>query len=97
MQLVREHAFGRSAQPVEFADWSAYRRRMTAFSKGDRVSWGTSQGRTQGHVVEKRVKDFEFAEQKFTASSDDPAYIVESEKTGAKAAHKGSALRKLKD
>ena len=68
---------------------------MTAFAKGDRVSWSTSQGRTKGHVVEKRVKDFEFADQQFTASSDEPAYIVESEKTGAKAAHKGSALRKL--
>ena len=70
---------------------------MTGFSKGDRVSWNTSQGRTQGHVVEKRVKDFEFAEQKFTASSDEPAYIVESEKSGAKAAHKGSALRRVKN
>ena len=69
---------------------------MTSFAKGDRVSWNTSQGRTHGHVVEKRVRDFEFAEQQFTASSDDPAYIVESEKTGAKAAHKGSALTKLK-
>lgn len=69
---------------------------MTDLSKGDRVSWDTSQGRTQGHVVEKRVRDFEFADQTFTASDDEPAYIVESEKTGAKAAHKGSALRKLK-
>ena len=69
---------------------------MTDFAKGDRVSWNTSQGRTQGHVVEKRVRDFEFADQQFTASGDDPAYIVESEKTGAQAAHKGSALTKLK-
>ena len=69
---------------------------MTDFAKGDRVSWNTSQGRTQGHVVEKRVRDFEFADQQFTASSDDPAYIVESEKTGAQAAHNGSALNKLK-
>lgn len=65
-------------------------------SKGDRVSWSTSQGRTQGTVEEKRVKDFEFAGQKFTASDDEPAYIVKSEKSGDKAAHKGSALRKLK-
>ncbi len=69
---------------------------MADLSKGDRVSWGTSQGRTQGTVVEKKVKDFTFEGQKFTASSDEPAFIVESEKTGAKAAHKGSALRKLK-
>jgi hypothetical protein len=65
-------------------------------SKGDRVSWSTSQGRTRGKVVEERTRDFQFEGQKFTASADEPAYIVESEKTGAKAAHKGSALRKLK-
>lgn len=65
-------------------------------SEGDRVSWNTPQGRTQGEVVSKRTKDFEFADQHFTASEDDPAYVVSSEKTGAEAAHKGSALRKLK-
>ena len=69
---------------------------MAELSKGDRVSWGTSQGRTHGKVVEKKTKDFTFDDQKFTASSDEPAFIVESEKTGARAAHKGSALTKLK-
>lgn len=64
-------------------------------SKGDRVSWNTSQGRTHGTVEEKKTKDFTFDDQKFTASDDEPAYIVKSEKTGAEAAHKGSALRKL--
>jgi hypothetical protein len=63
---------------------------------GDRVSWNTSQGRTRGKVVQRRTEDFEFAGQSFTASADEPAFIVESEKTGAQAAHKGSALRKLK-
>jgi hypothetical protein len=62
---------------------------------GDRVSWNTSQGRTRGTVAERRTKDFEFDGQKFTASDDEPAFIVESEKSGAHAAHKGSALRKL--
>jgi hypothetical protein len=65
-------------------------------STGDRVSWNTSQGRTQGTVAEKRTKDFRFAGQSFTASDDEPAYIVTSEKSGEKAAHKGSALRRLK-
>lgn len=69
---------------------------MTAnLSKGDRVSWNTSQGRTRGEIVETKTKDFQFDGQKFTASADEPAYIIESEKTGARAAHKGSALRKL--
>jgi len=69
---------------------------MSELRAGDRVSWNTSQGRTRGRVVERKTRDFEFAGQHFTATSDDPAFIVESEKTGAKAAHKGSALRKLR-
>ena len=64
-------------------------------SVGDRVSWNTSQGRTQGRIVERKTKDFHFAGQQFTASSEEPAFVVESEKSGDKAAHKGSALRKL--
>jgi len=68
---------------------------MADLSTGDRVSWNTSQGRTHGRIVEKKTADFEFADQHFTASRDDPAFIVESEKTGARAAHKGEALRAL--
>jgi hypothetical protein len=62
----------------------------------DHVSWNTSQGRTRGKVVERRSSDFTFDGQHFTASADEPSFIVESDKTGARAAHKGSALRVLK-
>ncbi len=65
-----------------------------SYRKGDNVSWNTSQGKTHGTVQEKRTKDFQFEGQKFTASDDEPVYIVESDKTGAKAAHKESALSK---
>ena len=68
---------------------------MADVQVGDRVSWGTSQGRTQGKVVERRTSDFTFDGQDFTASRDEPKLIVESEKTGARAAHEPSALRKL--
>ena len=64
-----------------------------AISKGDTVSWNTSQGATTGKAVEKRTKEFTFAGQKFKPTDDDPYWIVESDKTGAKAAHKESALR----
>lgn len=64
-------------------------------SKGDHVSWNTPQGRTRGEIVDTREKDFTFDGQHFTASSDEPAYIVTSDKSGNQAAHKGSALRKL--
>jgi hypothetical protein len=69
--------------------------KQAPLSKGDRVSWNTSQGRTRGEVTAVRTKDFEFAGQHFTASEDDPAYIIRSEKSGSEAAHKRSALRKL--
>lgn len=66
-----------------------------SISKGNRVSWNTSQGRTQGHAVERRTSTFQLDGQKFNASSDEPYWIVESEKTGARAAHKESSLHAL--
>lgn len=63
-----------------------------AITKGDTVHWNTSQGRTTGKAVEKRVSEFTFESQKFNASKDEPYWIVESSKTGAKAAHKESSL-----
>jgi hypothetical protein len=66
-----------------------------SIAKGSRVSWNTSQGRTEGHAVERRTQNFQFDGQKFNASSDEPYWIVESEKSGARAAHKESSLRAL--
>jgi hypothetical protein len=62
---------------------------------GDRVSWNTSQGRTRGKVVERRTSDFTFAGQHFNATTEHPKLIVESDKSGARAAHEPSALRRL--
>lgn len=59
---------------------------------GDRVSWNTEQGRTQGKVVERKTADFQLAGQQFRASDDEPMFVVESEKSGKRAAHKPSAL-----
>jgi hypothetical protein len=65
-----------------------------ALSKGDAVHWNTSQGKTTGTLVQKRVEDFEFDGQTFKPTDDDPYWIVESEKSGKRAAHKESALTK---
>jgi hypothetical protein len=62
---------------------------------GDKVSWKTSQGTTEGKIVERKTKDFQFDKQHFNASEDEPKFIVESAKTGAQAAHAESALEKL--
>ena len=65
------------------------------FKHGDRVSWNTSQGMTHGKVVEKLTSDTKIEDHQVRASDDDPQYLVESEKTGARAAHKPDALKKV--
>jgi len=67
------------------------------FSAGDRVSWNTPQGRTQGRVKRKLTSRMKIGDHVVAASAENPQYLVESEKTGAKAAHRPGALRKLKD
>jgi hypothetical protein len=59
---------------------------------GSKVSWNTSQGETHGKVVERKTKDFQLDGQHFTASDDEPKWVVESDKTGKQAAHASSAL-----
>ncbi len=63
-----------------------------AISKGSAVSWNTPQGTTHGTAVEKRTASFQLDGQTFRASDDEPYWVVESEKSGAKAAHKESSL-----
>ncbi|KIC70331.1 DUF2945 domain-containing protein [Kocuria rhizophila] len=62
------------------------------FSTGDRVQWNTPQGPTQGTVRSEHTDEFEFKDQTFKATDEDPVYVVESEKTGSRAAHHVSAL-----
>jgi plastocyanin len=61
---------------------------------GDKVSWETSQGETHGVVEKKQTTDTKIKSHQVKASKDDPQYIVKSDKTGAKAAHKPEALHK---
>ncbi len=63
--------------------------------KGDKVSWNTSQGRTQGTIVREQTSATCIKSHKVAASKDDPQYIVESDKTGKLAAHKGDALARV--
>ncbi|MET3858295.1 MULTISPECIES: DUF2945 domain-containing protein [unclassified Rhizobium] len=62
--------------------------------KGDHVVWKTSQGETTGTVVKKQTSPTKIKGHQIKASRSDPQVIVESSKTGAKAAHKPSALKK---
>ena len=60
---------------------------------GDEVAWETSQGETTGKVVEKVTERTRIKGHVVAASPENPEYIVESDKTGARAAHKPEALK----
>ena len=62
---------------------------------GDRVAWESSGGRSVGKVVKKQTAPTSMKGHKVAASRDNPEYIVQSDKSGARAAHKPGALRKL--
>ena len=62
--------------------------------KGDKVSWDSSQGTVKGKVVGKITKPTAIKTHKVAASKENPEYRVKSDKTGAEAAHKASALKK---
>jgi len=64
------------------------------FSKGDKVTWNTPQGQTTGKVVEKLTEVTEVVGHHVVASKEEPQYLVESEKSGKRAAHKPEALTK---
>ncbi|WP_222548012.1 DUF2945 domain-containing protein [Asaia lannensis] len=64
------------------------------FRKGDDVTWNTRNGETEGHVVKTVTKPMKIKNNKVKASKDDPKVLVESDKTGARAAHKPDALHK---
>ncbi|WP_439471920.1 DUF2945 domain-containing protein [Brevundimonas sp.] len=62
---------------------------------GDKVEWRHSQGESTGKVVRKVTRTTHIKNHKVAASPEHPEYIVESGKTGARAAHTRSGLRKL--
>ena len=64
------------------------------FRAGDKVKWDHSQGTTTGTVVRKLTKPTRIKTYKVAASPENPEYLVESGKTGARAAHKPTELRK---
>lgn len=67
------------------------------FEKGDRVEWNTSQGKTEGTVEKKLTSPMKIKDHEVAASKSNPEYLVESSKSGKKAAHKPEALRKIDD
>jgi hypothetical protein len=62
--------------------------------KSDKVSCEASQGKTMGKVIMKQSSDTHIKGHKVKASENDPQMIVESEKSGKRAADKPGSLKK---
>jgi hypothetical protein len=56
------------------------------------LAYPSRHGDQQGNGGVLEQSEFTFDGQKFNASHDEPYWIVQTEKTGAKAAHKESSL-----
>lgn len=63
-------------------------------SRGDAVEWNTSQGKTRGKVKKRVTSPTRIKGHEVKASDENPQYVVESDRSGAEAAHKPGALKK---
>ncbi|MGI8955999.1 MAG: DUF2945 domain-containing protein [Chthoniobacterales bacterium] len=61
---------------------------------GDEVEWRTSQGKTSGVVKKKLTSKRKIKSHVVAASKENPEYLVQSNNSGALAAHKPGALQK---
>lgn len=62
---------------------------------GDKVEWSSSGGESVGKVVKKVTSPMKIKSHKVAASPDNPEYLVESDKSGGRAAHKPGSLKKV--
>ena len=63
---------------------------------GDKVEWNSSQGKINGTVEKKLTAPMKIKSHEVKASKENPEFLVKSDKTGAEAAHKAEALKKVK-
>lgn len=65
-------------------------------SKGDKVQWETSQGRTEGTVTRKVTAAAKAGGHTAKATPDHPEYEVKSDRSGKTAIHKPEALKRAR-
>ncbi|MBW4697338.1 MAG: DUF2945 domain-containing protein [Aphanocapsa lilacina HA4352-LM1] len=64
---------------------------------GDRVEWHRSGGKSTGEIQKKLTEPIEIKGHKVAASTDNPQFLVVSDKSGEEAAHKPEALKKISE
>ncbi|WP_343669285.1 DUF2945 domain-containing protein [Chitinophaga sp.] len=68
----------------------------TDFKIGDKVSWNSEAGIVTGIIIKIHTQDFEYKGYTHHASKEAPQYEIKSLKSNHIAAHKASALTKIK-
>ena len=63
---------------------------------GDKVSWSSTQGKVTGSVKKKLTAPTDIKTHHVAASPENPQWLVESASSGKMAAHKPTALKKVK-
>jgi hypothetical protein len=63
---------------------------------GDRVAWQSSGGGSVGRIQRKLTSSAKIKGHEVAAAHDNPEFLVRSDKSGKVAAHKPSALRRVK-
>ncbi|MCW3126606.1 MAG: hypothetical protein JWO03_2264 [Bacteroidetes bacterium] len=66
------------------------------FKIGDHVTWNSEAGHVSGKIVRIHTADFDYKGYTHHATPDDPQYEIKSDKTDHIAAHKGKALKKIR-
>lgn len=66
-----------------------------ALKVGDKVQWHSPQGTVQGTIKQRLTAPVDIKGHHVAASPEHPEFLVVSDKTGAEAAHKASALSKV--
>lgn len=65
--------------------------------KGDHVKWNSSGNEIKGTIEKKLTEPTDIKSHHVAASEENPEYLVKSDKSGKKAAHKPDALEKIED
>ena len=64
------------------------------FKVGDKVQWHSPQGTVHGTIKKKLTSPVDIKGHHVAATPEHPEFLVVSDKTGAEAAHKATALKK---
>jgi hypothetical protein len=67
------------------------------FKIGDHVTWNSEAGHVTGKIIKVHIRDVDYKGYTHHASTDDPQYEIESDKSDHIAMHKGSALKRATD